>query len=136
MKNVLFALILVLGTANAFAASSVYECLINRSYSVQLMLNHDDNSVTVNSKLWNAEAEEVFTSENSHIVNHGKVLVAVVDAGRSGYALFRLEPAEIYIPETNFRIQGNVDINFFSPAAKGINTNGMKNVACRSIITQ
>ena len=131
MKNVLFALVLVFGTANAFAASSVYECMINRSYSVQLVLNHDDNSVTVNSKLWNADAEEVFISSRSNVVNYGNALIVLLDAGRSGYALFRLNPAEVTIPETDYKIQGMVDINLFFEAAKTINTNGMKKVACR-----
>ena len=131
MKNVMFALVLVLGTANVFAASSVYECMLNRSYSVQLVLNHDDNSVTVNSKLWNTDAEEVFTSSRSSIVNYGNALIVLLDAGRSGYALFRLNQADVTIPESDYKIQGLVDINLFFEAAKSINTNGMKTVPCR-----
>ncbi len=131
MKNVMFALVLVLGTANVFAASSVYECMLNRSYSVQLVLNHDDNSVTVNSKLWNTDAEEVFTSSRSSIVNYGNALIVLLDAGRSGYALFRLNQADVTIPESNYKIQGLVDINLFFEAAKSINTNGVKTVPCR-----
>ena len=131
MKKILFALVLVLGTINAFAASTVYECMINRSYSVQLVLNNDDNSVTVNSKLWNKDAEEVFSSSRSHIVHYGNVVVALLDAGRSGYALFRLNPADVTIPETDYKIQGMVDINLFFPAAKTINTSGLKQVPCR-----
>ena len=131
MKNVLFTLVLVLGTANVFAASSVYECMINRSYSVQLVLNHDDNNVTVNSKMWNTEAREVFTSSRSSIVNYGNALIVLLDAGRSGYALFRLNQADVTIPESNYKIQGLVDINLFFEAAKSINTNGVKTVPCR-----
>ena len=131
MKNVMFALVLVLGTANVFAASTVYECMLNRSYSVQLVLNHDDNSVTVNSKLWNTDAEEVFTSSRSSIVNYGNALIVLLDAGRSGYALFRLNQADVTIPESNYKIQGLVDINLFFEAAKSINTNGVKTVPCR-----
>ena len=131
MKNVMFALVLVLGTANVFAASTVYECMINRSYSVQLVLNHDDNNVTVNSKMWNTEAREVFTSSRSSIVNYGNALIVLLDAGRSGYALFRLNQADVTIPESNYKIQGLVDINLFFEAAKSINTNGVKTVPCR-----
>lgn len=134
MKLLSLTIIGMLMGSSAFAVEKeIASCQINRSVSLGIVTNTDDESGATELKLIGShfasdETVEVATAQPGAygLVRYGKNLVLLINQGRSGYAMIDIKDGKDGKPAT-----GKMDINLFNPAAEGFNTNGiMKSVIC------
>ncbi len=126
--SLLLAGFMMSGSAMA-VETKLASCLLNRSVNLLVVQNYDEEEGTMELRLIADQfgrGQSVIAAADRgdySLVKYGNTMIAVIDHGRSGYAMFHVAP------DADGKLVGNIDINLFD----SYDTNGLRQVICTPV---